>query len=65
MPPKRRGLDRLGVRDLELDRIIPASIAKTRVPGCRAARRGKAEREIELFGHTADVWVTRRDKWMA
>jgi RimJ/RimL family protein N-acetyltransferase len=29
------------------------------------ARRLRAEkgREIDLFGHAADVWVTRRDKW--
>jgi RimJ/RimL family protein N-acetyltransferase len=31
------------------------------------ARRLGAEkqREIDLFGHVADVWVTRRDKWTA
>jgi hypothetical protein len=30
------------------------------------ARRLEAtiEREIDLFGHVADIWVTRRDAWM-
>jgi RimJ/RimL family protein N-acetyltransferase len=31
------------------------------------ARRLGAEKqgEIDLFGHVADVWVTRRDRWTA
>ena len=31
------------------------------------ARRLGAEkqREMDLFGHAADVWVTRRDRWTA
>jgi hypothetical protein len=31
------------------------------------ARRLGAEKgsQIDLFGHVADVWITRRDAWMA
>jgi RimJ/RimL family protein N-acetyltransferase len=50
----------------ELDRIIHC-IDRENVGSLGVARRLGAEkqREIELFGHAADVWVTRRDAWTA
>ncbi|MFL5047740.1 MAG: GNAT family N-acetyltransferase [Xanthobacteraceae bacterium] len=50
----------------ELDRIIHC-IDRENVASQGVARRLGAEkqREIELFGHAADIWVTRRDAWIA
>lgn len=48
----------------ELDQIIHC-IDRENVASQGVARRLGAtpEHEIELFGHTADVWVTRRETW--
>ena len=48
----------------EIDRIIHC-IDRENTASQGVARRLGAERqrEIDLFGHVADVWVTRRDKW--
>jgi RimJ/RimL family protein N-acetyltransferase len=50
----------------ELDRIIHC-IDRENVASQAVARRlgAEKEREIDLFGHVADVWVTSRDAWMA
>jgi RimJ/RimL family protein N-acetyltransferase len=50
----------------DLDRIIHC-IDRENVASQGVARRLGAEKqhEIELFGHAADVWVTRRDAWTA
>src|ERR1700732_954041 len=50
----------------ELDQIMPC-IDKENPASQAVARRLGAEKgpEIDLFGHVADVWVTRRDKWGA
>ena len=50
----------------ELDRIMHC-IDKENVASQAVARRLGADkqREIDLFGHLADVWVTSRDKWQA
>lgn len=50
--------------NFELDQIIHC-IDRENTASQGVARRlgAKADREIELFGHTADVWVTRRDTW--
>jgi hypothetical protein len=34
-------------------------------PGVTFAQPGGPVVETGLFGHLADVWVTRRDSWMA
>jgi RimJ/RimL family protein N-acetyltransferase len=50
----------------ELDRIVHCiDCENTASQG--VARRLGAEKgpEIDLFGHVADVWVTRRDQWIA
>jgi RimJ/RimL family protein N-acetyltransferase len=48
----------------ELDEIIH-SIDIENIASQVVARRLGAEkgRQIDLFGHAADVWVTRRDRW--
>lgn len=50
--------------NFELDQIIHC-IDRENTASQGVARRlgAKADREIALFGHTADVWVTRRDTW--
>ena len=49
-----------------IDQIIHC-IDRENVASQRVARRLGAtiEREIDLFGHVADVWVTRHDGWSA
>ena len=49
---------------LELDQILHC-IDSENVASQGVARRLGAEkqREIDLFGHVADVWVTHRDAW--
>lgn len=48
----------------ELDRIIHC-IDRENTASQAVARRLGAEkgREVDLFGHVADLWVTSRDKW--
>jgi len=48
----------------ELDQIMHC-IDCENTPSQAVARRLGAEKqgEMDLFGHAADVWVTRRDKW--
>jgi len=48
----------------ELDRIIHC-IDRENTASQAVARRLGAEkgREVDLFGHVADVWVTSREKW--
>jgi RimJ/RimL family protein N-acetyltransferase len=48
----------------EIDEIIHC-IDRENATSQAVARRLGAEkgREIDLFGHVADVWVTRRDRW--
>jgi RimJ/RimL family protein N-acetyltransferase len=50
----------------ELDQIMHC-IDSENTPSQAVARRLGAEkqREIDLFGHLADVWVTKRDRWTA
>src|SRR3984885_8586565 len=50
----------------ELDRIIHC-IDQENTASQAVARRLGAEKgpEFDLFGHVADAWVTRRDKWCA
>jgi RimJ/RimL family protein N-acetyltransferase len=50
----------------EIDEIIHC-IDQENTASQAVARRLGAEkgREMDLFGHAADVWVTRRDAWMA
>jgi RimJ/RimL family protein N-acetyltransferase len=50
----------------ELDRIIHC-IDQENTASQAVARRLGAEKgpEFDLFGHVADAWVTRRDKWGA
>jgi RimJ/RimL family protein N-acetyltransferase len=50
----------------ELDEIIHC-IDQENTASQAVARRLGAEkgREFDLFGHVADVWVTRRDKWQS
>jgi RimJ/RimL family protein N-acetyltransferase len=50
----------------ELDEIIH-TIDRENAASQAVARRLGAEkgREHDLFGHVADIWVTRRDKWQA
>jgi RimJ/RimL family protein N-acetyltransferase len=49
----------------ELERIVHC-IDRENVASQGVARRlgASPEREVELFGHTADVWVTRRETWI-
>jgi RimJ/RimL family protein N-acetyltransferase len=49
----------------EIDRIIHC-IDRQNSASQGVARRLGAEkgREMDLFGHAADIWVTRRDAWM-
>ena len=49
-----------------LDRIIHC-IDRENVASQKVARRlgSSIEGEFDLFGHVADVWVTRREAWMA
>jgi RimJ/RimL family protein N-acetyltransferase len=50
----------------ELDEIIHC-IDQENTASQAVARRLGAEkgREFDLFGHVADVWLTRRDKWQS
>ncbi len=50
----------------EIDRIIHC-IDRENVASQAVARRlgAKIESEFDLFGHVADVWVTRRETWTA
>ena len=50
----------------EIDEIVHA-IDRENTASQHVARRLGAEkqREFELFGHAADIWVTSRDKWQA
>ena len=50
----------------EIERVIHC-IDRENTASQGVARRLGAEkdREIELFGHVADVWVTSRERWMA
>src|SRR6478752_5973534 len=50
----------------EIDRILHC-IDCENIPSQGVARRLGAEKErrFDLFGHAADIWVTRRDAWMA
>jgi RimJ/RimL family protein N-acetyltransferase len=50
----------------ELDQILHC-IDRENTASQNVARRLGAviEREMDLFGHPADIWVTRRDAWMA
>ena len=52
--------------NFELDQIIHC-IDRENTASQNVARRLGAviEREIDLFGHAADVWVTRREAWTA
>jgi hypothetical protein len=58
----REGVDRLVVRDL--DQIMHVIDCENTLSQAVARRLG-AEKgsQIDLFGHVADVWVTRRDAW--
>jgi RimJ/RimL family protein N-acetyltransferase len=48
----------------ELDEITHCIDCENTVSQSVARRLGAEKgREIDLFGHAADVWVTRRDKW--
>jgi len=60
-----RGIDRLGVsRPSRSSGSCTASIAKTTASQAVARRLGaRPERDIELFGHAAELWVTRREAW--
>ena len=50
----------------DIDRIVHC-IDRENVGSQGVARRlgAKTEGEIELFGHVADVWVTKRETWKA
>ena len=50
----------------EIEQIIHC-IDRENIASQSVARRlgAKIEREVDLFGHVADVWVTRRDIWAA
>lgn len=52
--------------NFEIDQIIHC-IDRENVASQSVARRlgASIEREIDLFGHVADVWVTRHDRWSA
>jgi RimJ/RimL family protein N-acetyltransferase len=48
----------------EIDEIIHSIDCENLVSQAVARRLGAEKgREIDLFGHAADVWVTRRDRW--
>ena len=50
----------------ELDEITHCIDCENSASQSVARRLGaKKGREIDLFGHAADVWVTRRDAWIA
>jgi RimJ/RimL family protein N-acetyltransferase len=50
----------------ELDQILHCIDSENVVSQGVARRLGaEKQREIDLFGHVADVWVTRRDAWTA
>jgi RimJ/RimL family protein N-acetyltransferase len=50
----------------EIDRIIHCIDRENTASQSVARRLGaKKEREIDLFGHVADIWVTKRDNWKA
>ena len=61
----RAGID-WSFATFEIDQIIHC-IDCENTPSQAVARRLGAEKghKIDLFGHVADVWVTRRDAWMA
>jgi RimJ/RimL family protein N-acetyltransferase len=48
----------------ELDQIIHCIDCENTASQAVARRLGaEKEREFELFGHLADIWVTPREKW--
>jgi RimJ/RimL family protein N-acetyltransferase len=50
----------------EIDRILHCIDRENTASQAVARRLGaENEREIDLFGHVADVWVTSRDRWTA
>jgi RimJ/RimL family protein N-acetyltransferase len=50
----------------ELDQVIHCIDRENTASQAVARRLGAdKQREIELFGHAADLWVTKRDAWMA
>ena len=65
MRSRRRGPRSTGsFATFEIDRIIHC-IDRENIASQAVARRLGAviEHEIDLFGHVADLWVTRRDAW--
>jgi hypothetical protein len=52
--------------NFDLDRIIHCIDSENTASQGVARRLGaQKDREIELFGHVADLWVTPRDAWTA
>ena len=50
----------------ELDQIMHCIDCENTASQAVARRLGAEKQgEIDLFGHAADVWVTRRDRWTA
>lgn len=50
----------------DIDRIVHCIDRENTASQGVARRLGASKgREVELFGHVADVWVTRRDAWKA
>jgi RimJ/RimL family protein N-acetyltransferase len=50
----------------EIDRILHCIDCENTASQAVARRLGaEKERQFDLFGHAADVWVTRRDAWTA
>ena len=58
------GVDRLVVCDFRARPDHPLHRPREcRVTGGGAAARGRHAGEFDLFGHVADIWVTRRESW--
>lgn len=50
----------------EIDRIVHCIDRENGASQAVARRLGaQKDREIDLFGHAADLWVTQRESWMA
>ncbi len=50
----------------ELDQIMHCIDCENTASQAVARRLGaEKQREMDLFGHAADVWVTKRDSWLA
>ena len=50
----------------EIDEIIHSIDCENSASQAVARRLGAEKgREIDLFGHAADIWLTRRDRWTA